>query len=129
MAEIDKKLKDQLVAQALGKTNLAFENRIEPPVQEEEAVILMSGKNMFGDTIYSYVKLTLQGFNNMCDALVAGQDIKPSDYGEVVAAGRGEPSAELRSEMAVKYKLIDIPKSKPKPRRTPIVPPSFFDED
>jgi hypothetical protein len=31
----------------------------------------------------------------------------------VLAAGRGEPSAELRSEMAVTHNMVDVPRPPP----------------
>ena len=36
----------------------------------------------------------------------------PAEYGEVLSAGKGEPSAEMRSEMAVAHNMIDVPKPK-----------------
>ena len=41
--------------------------------------------------------------------LLTGEQFKPSDFGTVLAAGKGEPSQELRSEMAVMYNMVDKP--------------------
>ena len=41
-----------------------------------------------------------------------GEDFMPGEYGEVVAAGKGEPDQEMRSEMAVTHNMIDVPRPK-----------------
>jgi hypothetical protein len=74
-----------------------------------ELVILLQGKNSFGDDIFSYLKLTMERMFDLRIAMVEGQKFMPSDFGTVLAAGRGEPDNELRSEMAVRYKMMDRP--------------------
>ena len=92
--------------------------------------MLISGTNMFGDKIYSYIKISLKNFNKLSAAMRGTENFRPSDFGQVVAAGRGEPSPELKQEMAVTYGLVDVPK----PKETGAVPaglsqPKFFDEE
>ncbi|MBY0356131.1 MAG: hypothetical protein K2Q12_10460 [Rickettsiales bacterium] len=77
---------------------------------EESVVILMQGKNVYGDPIYAYVQLSLRNLYGMKQAVQKGDNFMPSDFGSVLAAGTGEPSAELRSEMAVTYNMYDVPK-------------------
>lgn len=74
---------------------------------DESVVILMQGKNTFGDRIYSYVKLTLADLKRMQGAIQAGNPFNPSDFGSVVAAGKGEPTDEIRAEIASAYKILD----------------------
>lgn len=121
--------KSKWVTQSMGKT-MHENEKIGTKLLDDEAVILVNGNNMFGDKVYSYIKFTLKNFRDMRDAMQKGENFKPSDYGEVVAAGRGEPSQELRDEMRVQYGLVDTPKpqnqgDEPKGLNKP----EFFDED
>lgn len=74
---------------------------------EEFVVLLLYGKNSFGDKIYSYLKITLPHLQDLKSAIRAGQGFNPSDFGEVIAAGKGEPSAEIRAEIAAQYQVLD----------------------
>ena len=96
------------VASAFSKNSTVLE--IDEELLEEEVVILLSGRNRFGDQIYSYLKLTLRNLQELKKALKEKQEFMPADFGTVLAAGRGEPSPELRSEMAITYNMIDKPK-------------------
>lgn len=84
----------------------------EENLLKDEVVILLQGKNTFGDGIFSYLKLNLKALIELRRAMLQGVDFMPSDFGTVLAAGRGEPSSELKSEMAVTYKMIDKPGAK-----------------
>lgn len=75
--------------------------------KDEFAVILLQGKNVFGDTIYSYVKVGMSEIKNLYAALRSGENFNPSDFGSVVAAGKGEPPPEVRAEMANSYKMLE----------------------
>lgn len=86
---------------------------IDDDILDEKVVILMQGNNVFGDRIFSYVQLTLRKLQELRGDLASTKDFLPSDYGTVLAAGKGDPSPELRSEMAITYNMIDVPKSKP----------------
>src|SRR5690349_21673586 len=70
-----------------------------PPLGEQFVVLLMYGKNSFGDKIYSYLKITVANLGNLKAAIRAGNGFNPSDYGEVLAAGKGEPTPEVQAEM------------------------------
>ncbi len=93
-------------------------NNLSPEDEEalarEEIVMLMQGKNTYGDRVYCYLKLSVLSLTRLKDAIVAKEDFMPSDYGEVLAAGNGYPEPELRAEMAVKYGLMQTPKIDPK---------------
>ncbi len=79
---------------------------------QENVVILLQGKNVFGDRIFSYLELTLESLQELKAKMRTNDNFMPSDFGTVLAAGRGEPSDELRSEMAVTYNMIDVPRRK-----------------
>jgi hypothetical protein len=83
---------------------------VDEEMLKEVVVILLQGKNVYGDQIYTYLKLSLKNLIAMREKMVKKQDFMPGEYGEVVAAGKGVPSAELRSEMAVTHNMIDVPK-------------------
>jgi hypothetical protein len=74
--------------------------------KEEFMVLFLRGKNTFGDQIYSYVKVSVPNIKRLHDALYNGENFTPSDFGEVVAAGRGEPSEETKAELALAYPIL-----------------------
>lgn len=71
--------------------------------KDEYAVILLQGKNSLGTMIFSYVKVTLPDIKRLYAALNSGEDFSPGDFGIIVAEGEGEPSDELRAEIATTY--------------------------
>ena len=81
----------------------------------ENVVILLQGKNVFGDKIFSYLELTLSALQELKAKMRTNDNFMPSDFGTVLAAGKGDPSDELRSEMAVTYNMIDVPGRKSQP--------------
>jgi Zn-finger domain-containing protein len=92
---------------------------IDETLLDEKVVILLQGKNVFGDQIYTYLRMTLRSLQQLRDKMHKNDNFMPAEYGEVLAAGKGEPSAELKSEMAVTYNMIDVPRPKVD------APPSF----
>ncbi len=83
--------------------------------QEEYGVILLRGKNNFGDQIYSYVKVSFSSMDRLQDSLRNRLPFTPSDFGEVIAAGKGEPTAEVKSEVGSQYPLIEQKPAAPAP--------------
>ena len=83
---------------------------VDDEALNEKVVVLLQGKNIYGDPIYTYIQLTLKNLISLRDKMLSRADFMPAEYGTVIAAGKGEPSAELRSEMAVTYNMIDVPK-------------------
>lgn len=74
--------------------------------KDEYAVILLQGKNNFGDMIYSYVEVTLENIKRLYAALNSGEDFTPSDFGTIVASGTGLPPEELRREMSSNHNMM-----------------------
>lgn len=102
----------------------AFSKNSTPVALDEEllaekVVILLQGKNVYNDPIFTYLQLTLGSLQQLRDKMRKGEDFMPAEYGTVLAAGRGEPSAEMRSEMAVTHNMVDVPRAKP------TAPPSY----
>ena len=83
-----------------------------PPVddlshlKDEIVTLLIQGKNAFGDDIYSYIELPIANIERVRSALASGQRFMPSDYGTVVAAGRGQPSEEIKNEVGKNQYMI-----------------------
>jgi hypothetical protein len=109
----DNQPKKEWLTKALGSINFAPEDKISDQSLDEEAVILLSGSNMFGDEIYTYVKVAFRNFRELREDMIAGKNIVPSDYGQVVAAGRGEPTQATKDEMRVTYNMVETPKFQP----------------
>lgn len=83
---------------------------VDDEALNEKVVVLLQGKNIYGDAIYTYIQLTLKSLIALRDKMLTREDFMPAEYGTVLAAGKGEPSTELRSEMAVTYNMVDVPK-------------------
>lgn len=89
-------------------------------LKNEVAVVLMRGKNNFGDMIYCYLKVALHDIDRLQAALQSDAQFTASDFGTVIAAGKGEPTPEVKAEIAAAYQVLDQPK--------PFRPPSAVTE-
>ena len=76
---------------------------------DEEIVLLINGYNNFGDKIYNYIKLPLKNIEQLIRAVDIGGRFDLHEYGEVVAAGMGIPTPEVRQEMESQYRMISFP--------------------
>jgi hypothetical protein len=74
-----------------------------------EIVMLLQGSNLFGDSVYSYLKLTGASLREMFREMSLGHNFKPADYGEILEAGKNPPSAEVRERMNRLYHMIEVP--------------------
>ena len=77
---------------------------------------------MFGKRVYSYIKFTIANFRRMRDAMQRGENFKPSDYGEVIEAGQGEPDAALKLRMKQLYGVESLPTPSNSPTSSQIPP-------
>ena len=75
--------------------------------KEDYGVFLLRGKNSFGNLIYSYVKVSFSNIDRVQHCLKNRLPFNPSDFGEVIAAGTGEPPPEVQAEIAALYPMID----------------------
>ena len=75
--------------------------------KEDYGVLLLRGKNNFGNLIYSYVKVAFSNIERLQLSLKNRLPFNPSDFGEVIAAGTGEPTPEVQAEIAAQYPMID----------------------
>lgn len=93
-------------SQVLGKSGVDFGSLLK----DEFAVILLQGKNTFGDMIYCYVKVILPNLEKLQNTLRTGGTFNPSDFGEVIAAGKGKPPESVRNEIARAYPMLETPR-------------------
>ena len=107
-----------------GNWGSGFDRSVSPDFIDDrfldvEIVLLMNGTNPFGDEIYSYVKINGRNLKKMFVKMQMGENFKPADFGEILAAGRGEPSPEVRKEMCQTYNLTEAPIPS---RAVPVIP-------
>ncbi len=92
-------------------TSNAIHGNESSPVPQGEierfVVLLLYGKNSFGDKIYSFLKIKLPDLPTLKSAILSGGGFNPSDFGTVVAAGRGEPTSEVRAEVSSMFEILD----------------------
>ena len=69
-----------------------YNDKLGELLKDEYGVILLQGKNAFGDFIYSYVQITLPNLKRFYNAFSDGTNFNPSDFGTVIAAGTGKPT-------------------------------------
>ncbi len=79
-------------------------------------ILLVRGENPDGNPIYAYVAVRADKLESFMEAQKSGM-FYPEDFGVIVEAGEGEPSAEVRKKMETEYgfnhqMMVDIPDSK-----------------
>lgn len=75
---------------------------------EATIVILLKGINLAGQPVYVYLELQFQKLADIHDDLNTGENFDPAKYGRVLAAGEGEPDAELKKQMDENYNLRSL---------------------
>lgn len=74
-----------------------------------EIVMLLNGQNQAGESIYTYLEVSGRNLKRMFTAMKNNEEFKPKDFGNVLAAGKGEPTKEVRAEMCREYNMIEVP--------------------
>lgn len=102
---------------------------LDEALLDEKVVILLQGRNVYNDIIFTYLQLTLRSLQQLREKMRKQEDFMPAEYGTVLAAGKGEPSPEMRSEMAVTHNMVDVPRAKTTPPPAFAVPqPKLWDD-
>jgi len=102
---------------------------LDPSLLDEKVVILLQGRNVYGDAIFTYLQMTLRSLQQLREKMRRADDFMPAEYGTVLAAGKGEPSTEMRSEMAVMHNMVDVPRPKTAAAPSYVVPqPKLWDD-
>ncbi len=86
-------------------------------MNEQNGVLLFQGKNTFGDDIYCFLELPLNSIDDVKAHLAAGKNFTPSQFGKVLAAGRGTPSQEVKDEIGKTHFMLYF-----EPKRLPNMP-------
>ena len=68
-----------------------------------DRIQLIRGKNVFGDRIYAYMRISLFQIKRLELAIDGSGTFNLSEYGVIIAAGKGEPSAEVKRGVALSY--------------------------
>ena len=102
---------------------------LDESLLNEKVVILLQGRNIYGDQIFTYLQLSLRSLQQLRDKMRRKEDFMPAEYGFVLAAGKGEPSPEMRSEMALTHNMINVPRPKVAPPPSYAVPQPKLWED
>lgn len=99
-------------------------------LKDEHTVILLRGKNVFGDMIYCYLKVTHGQIVKLKEVIETTPTFNITDYGTVIAAGKGEPDAEVQAEVSLAYPLATTFKTvvAPKEAPAPITEKKAWDE-
>jgi hypothetical protein len=71
--------------------------------KDQFAILLMRGKNVFGDFIYCYLKANIKQLKELNQMLKADKEFVITDYGTVVAAGKGDPPDDIKAEIALAF--------------------------
>ena len=73
--------------------------------KDDPAIVLVRGKNIHGDMIYCYLRIKSSQAKKLEAALQAAGDGKfaVSDYGTVLASGKGDPPPDVVAEIHKKY--------------------------
>ncbi|MCA3401165.1 MAG: ATP-binding protein [Roseomonas sp.] len=90
-----------------------FGGGLERYLSDERGTILLQGKNIAGDTMYTYVHLTLRNLIRLRDTIREKRDFDPRDFGTVIAAGSGDVPMWVRIQLTVRYRMLDVPRPNP----------------
>ena len=90
------------VARAVGMAGTSNQQGSE----EEDLVVLVQGKNVFQDPIYCYIRIPTERLEEFRGKVSANEKFDIREYGDVIAAGRGQPSSEVQDEMARDYGML-----------------------
>lgn len=92
------------VAKALGMPGSVDKMTLE----KEDIILLVQGKNRFDERIYSYVRVPFERLKEVRTRLDSGEKFDLREFGTVIAAGLGEPSEDVRREIAEEYEMIPV---------------------
>lgn len=101
-------------AKALAIKAQAFSSNVD---EDEPVLILIEGKNTFGDKIFCYLKLPYSGYRILREKMFNQEKFNPRDYGEIVAAGQGQPTEDIKQEIKDEYGFVPVSMNEATPQR------------
>ena len=81
----------------------------------EEVVVLLQANNHFGDAIFCYVKLPYERYAELKSRIANMDVVDPRQFGSIVAAGLGAPTAELQEEVNRELGIVSVNLVEPEP--------------
>ena len=81
----------------------AMSRKIAKAFENEYGILFLHGTNIGGDKFWVYLKVSIGGFKRLKAALTGGEPFSLVDYGEVLAAGKGDVPKAVEEEIARKY--------------------------
>ena len=72
-------------------------------LKDESRIMLLRGKNIFGDFVYCYLKVAYPDVERLKAAINGDTNFNLHDFGAVLAAGKGEPPADVKAEIDTAY--------------------------
>lgn len=114
--------------EAQQKQEAAAPQPVRNPDLDKTVVLLLYGKNSFGDQIYSYLKITIAGIEELKRAILVGKGFNPSDFGTIIAAGKGEPTDEVRMEISSMYQVLSAAEDNTKPEAVKVTQKKSWDD-
>jgi len=91
-------------------------------MKNEATIVLLRGKNVFGDFIYCYLKIAFPDLSRLQAAISSDIEFNISDFGTVIAAGKGDPPEDVKQEIASAYPMLDKPESLLPSEESPSIP-------
>lgn len=77
-------------------------------LEREEVVLLVQGNNLFDQRIFCYVRVPYFSLKTIKQRMDRGENFDLREYGEVLAAGLGEPSDEIKNEIAEEFEMFPV---------------------
>src|SRR4051812_41638070 len=77
-------------------------------LKDEYRLMLLRGKNIFGDFVYCYLKISYPNMKKLEAAMDSTEEgsFNLNDFGEIIAAGKGEPPPDVKAEIATMFPSI-----------------------
>lgn len=80
---------------------------IEALLSDDFRILLLRGKNTHGDRVYAYVKIRSLDVEKLESAMKGEGNFNLGQFGEIIAAGRGEPPADVKRDVDIAYPTIE----------------------
>jgi tetratricopeptide (TPR) repeat protein len=94
----------RLLEKAPGETGPGQPSMFDRLFADEFAILLLRGSNARGERIWCYLKVNIAEYKRLTRALKGDQEFSISDYGTVIAAGRGEePPADVKEAVKLAF--------------------------
>ena len=83
--------------------------RFDDLLKDEYIIMLLQGRSTNGEMIYCYLKVYMPDIDRFKEALRSNANFNAFEFGEMVAAGKGDPSPEVKEELAKRYPMFANP--------------------